>query len=165
MLDFAQLCILAAFILAVFSIQGYRLIAAVLFVNFMLFEAAASTALQESGYPLHATYAIIAGVTVLILRYLKASPALFVIMFLFSVYNLFVVIDYQLHKQFGFTLGFYDNFIPIARANMVIELLFMFLISKGSAYVWNLFKPDSKYHYFIDRFFSDRFRMGSKRLA
>lgn len=165
MLDFAQFCILTAFILAVFSIRGYRLIAFVLFINFMAFEAVASTGLRELGYPLHAVYTVIAGLTVLALRYLRASPALFVIMFLFSLYNLLVVVDYKLYEHFGSTVGFYDNFIPVARANMVIELLFMFLISKGGAYVWNLFKPDRKYHYLIDRFFSDCWRMGHKGLV
>ena len=164
-LDFAQICILTAFILAVFSIQGYRLIAAVLFVNFMAFEAAASTGLQELGYPLHAAYVIISGLTVVALVYLKASPPLYVIMFLFSVYNLLIVIEYPMYDYFGFTVGFYDNFIPVARANMAIELLFMFLISKGSAYVWSKFRPNRKYHYFIDRFFSDSWRMGHKRLV
>jgi len=169
MLDFAQVCILTAFILAVFSIRGYRLIAMVLFVNFMVFEASANTILKALGdapaWPLHAVYATLSGLTVLALVYLKASPPLYFIMFLYSVYNLVVVIEYPLYDSFGFTLGFHDNFIPIARAQMIIELLFMFLISKGSAYVWSKFRPNSKYHYFIDRFFSDCWRMGHKRLA
>jgi len=165
MLDFAQVCILTAFILAVFSIQGYRLIATVLFVNFMLFKAAALSPLQELGYPLHVAYVIISGLTVVALVRLKTSPPLYVIMFLFSVYNLLVVIEYPMYDYFGYTIGFYDNFIPVARANMIIELIFMFLISKGSAYVWSMFRPDRKYHYFIDRFFSHSWRMGSKRLA
>lgn len=165
MIDFAQLCILAAFILAAFSIQGYRLIATVLFANFMAFEAAASTGLQELGAPLHVAYVIISGLTVVALVHLKASPPLYVIMFLFSVYNLMIVIEYPMYDYFGFTVGFYDNFIPVARANMIIELLFMFLISKGSAYVWSLFRPNSKYNYFIDRFFSDCWRVGHKGLV
>jgi len=169
MLDFAQFCILTAFLLAVFSIQGYRLIATVLFVNFMLFEAVATTMLNAWGnaatVPLHAAYTVIAGLTVLALVHLKASPPLYVIMFLFSVYNLVIVIEFPFYDYFGFTLGFHDNFISVARANMIFELTFMFVISKGPAYVWSKFRPNRKYHYFIDRFFSHSWRMGSKRLA
>lgn len=165
MLDFAQFCILTAFILAVFSIRGYRLIATTLFVNFMAFELAAATTLQELGYPLHVAYVLISGLTVGVLVRLRASAPLFAIMFLFSMYNLFVVIEYPMKAYLGFTVGFHNNFIPVARANMIVELLFMFLISKGPAYVWNLFRPNSKYNYFVDRFFSDCFRMGFQRLA
>jgi len=169
MIDFDQACILIAWFLAVFSIPGYRLIAMVLFVNFMAFEIAAVNILEAldgaKAWPLYAVYAVISGLTVLALRYLKASVPLFVIMFLFSVYNLMVVIEYPLYDTFGFTLGFHSNFTIVAKANMIIELLFMLLISKGSAYVWSIFKPDSKYHYFIDRFLSDSFRMGNERLV
>jgi len=169
MLSFSDFCILAAFLSAVFSIRGYHLIATVLFVNFLLPKAAANIILPildgDEAWPLHAVYAFMAGLTVLILRYLKASPPLYIIMFLFSVYNFVIVIEYPLYDHYGFTLGFHDNFIPIARGQMAIELLFMFLISKWSAYVWSMFKPNRKYNYFIDRFLSHSWRMGSKRLA
>lgn len=168
-LDFAQICILAAFILAVFSIHGYRLIAMVLFVNFMLFEAVATTMINALGddvtLPLHAAYVIMSGLTVLVLVYLKAPPPLYVIMLLYSVYNLLIVMEFPFYDYFGFTIGFHDIFKPVARTQMIIELLFMLLVSKGPAYVWNKFRPDSKYHYFIDRVFSNCWRMGSKRLA
>lgn len=168
-IDFAESCILIAALLSVFAIAGYRLIALLLFVNFLAFEASARGILDlldgDKAWPLHAVYAVLAGLTVLILRYLRASPPLYVIMFLFSVYNLIVVIEYPLYENFGFTLGFHNNFIAVARANMVFELLFMFLISKGSAYVWSLFKPNSNYNHTIDRFLSHSWRMGSKRLA
>lgn len=167
--DFAQVCILTAFILSVFTIEGYRLIATTIFVNFLVYEAAAINILEAldgaRAWPLHAVYCVISGLTVWVLVRLRASPPLFVITLLFSVYNLFVVIDYLLYDYFSFTLGFHDNFKPVARTQMVIELLFMFLISKWSAYVWNMFRPDRKYHYFIDRFLSDCFRMGNKGLV
>ena len=168
-LDFAQVCILAAFVLAVFSIRGYRLIATILFINFMLFEAFAVTMIEALGdkvtLPLHMVYVVISGLTVLTLVYLRASPALYTIMLLYSVYNLMIVIEFPFFDRFGFALGIHDNFKPVARTQMAIELLFMLLISKWSAYVWNKFRPNSKYHYFIDRFFSDCWRMGGKRLV
>lgn len=171
MLDFDQWCILIAFLLAVSSIQGYRLISATIFLNFMITEAAAVGILNALGgpegdpaWPLYAAYALISGITILILRYLLASPVLYVIMFLYSLYNLFAVIEFPLYKHVQFS-WFNENRESIAQAQMVIELSFMFLMSKVPAYVWNLFKPDNKYHYFIDRFLSDSFRMGGARLA
>lgn len=168
-LDFAQVCILTAFVLAVFSIRGYRLIAMVLFVNFMLFEAFAVTMIEALGddvtLPLHVGYVIISGLTIVALVHLRASPPLYVIMFFYSVYNLAIVIEFPFYDYFGFTLGIHDNFKPIARTQMVIELLLMLLISKLSAYVWNKFRPNRKYHYFVNRICSDCFRMGHKRLV
>ncbi len=171
MLDFDQYYILAAFVLAVFSIQGYRLIATVLFINFMLTEAVAIIILDALGgpqgdkaWPLYTAYCVISGFTAIALVYLKAPPPLFVIMFAYSVYNLFVVIEYPLYIYAQFD-WFNENRESVARGQMTIELLFMFLISKGSAYVWSLFKPNSNYHYIIDRFLSHSWRMGSKRLA
>jgi len=174
MLDFDQVCILIAWLLAVFSIKGYRLIATVLLLNFMVTEAVAITILEALGgpegdpaWPLYAAYVVISGLTILVLRYLRASPAFYVIMLLYSLYNLWVVIEFPLYSYFQsdwFKL-FNNNRKSIAEAQMIIELLYMFLISQGGAYVWNKFKPNRKYHYFIDRFFSDSFRMGDKRLA
>lgn len=171
MLDFDQACILIAFGLAVFSIQGYRLIATVLFVNFMVTEAVAITILKalggtegEPAWPLYSAYIVISGLTILVLRYLRASPAFYAIMFLYTLYNLAVVIEFPLNNYFQFK-WFNENRESVAQAQMVIELTFMFLISKGSAYVWNKFRPDRKYHYFIDRICSDCWRMGHKRLV
>ncbi|MCZ6898327.1 MAG: hypothetical protein O7D95_06460 [Betaproteobacteria bacterium] len=171
MLDFDQWYILAAFILAVFSIKGYRLIATVLFVNFMISEAAAISILKALGgpegdpaWPLYATFSAISMATAAALVYLKASPPLYVIMLLYSGYNLLAVIEFPMF-QYVEIKWFNDNRESVAEAQMTIELTFMFIICKGPAYVWSLFKPDSKYHYFIDRFFSHSFRMGSKRLA
>jgi len=171
MLDFDQVCILIAFVLAVFSIKGYRLIAAVLFVNFMITEAFAVAILNALGgpegdpaWPLYATYCGISGITVLVLRYLKAYPPLYVIMFLYAVYNLFAVIEFHSYDYLEIK-WFNDHRESVAQAQMIIELSFMFLISKGSAYVWSMFKPNSNYNYIIDRFLSHSWRMGSKRLA
>jgi len=171
MLDFDQVCILIAFILAVASIQGYRLIATTLFLNFMITEAAAKAILRALGgpegdpaWPLYSAYVVISGITILFLRYLKASPALYAIMLLYAVYNLLVVIEFPLNDYVKFK-WFNENRKSVAEAQMIIELSFMFMISRVGTYVWSLFKPDSKYNYFIDRFFSDCFRMGSARLV
>lgn len=174
MLDFDQVCILIAFGLAVISIRGYRLIAATLFINFMVTEAVAITILEALGgpegdpaWPLYSAYVVISGLTILVLRYLRASPAFYVIMFLYLLYNLYCVIEFPLFNYFqsGWFKLANNNRQSVAEAQMIIELLFMFLISNWSAYVWNKFKPNRKYHYFIDRICSDCWRMGHKRLA
>lgn len=171
MLDFDQVCILIAFVLAAFSLKGYRLIATVLLLNFMITEAFAIAILKALGgpegdpaWPLYTTYVVISFFTILVLRYLRASPAFYTIMFLYSLYNIIVVIEFPLNNYVEFK-WFNNNRESVAQAQMIIELLFMFLISHGGAYVWSKFRPNRKYHYFIDRICSDCWRMGSKRLA
>jgi uncharacterized membrane protein YuzA (DUF378 family) len=164
-LDFDQITIVVAAILAALSLRQFRIINIVLLLNFILFEITSHYILAAlDGKPamiLHAAYVLIGGLTVISLVKLKASPPLFVTAFLFSVYNLSIVSEFVF---FG-SVGFHDNFIVVAQAQMIIELLIMFLMSRGGLYVCRGLYPKSNYIHFVDRFFRSGIRVFNRGIA
>ena len=154
-----------AVILTAVSLRQFRLINVVLLLNFSAFYFSSIYILEAlNGKPamiLHATYVLIGGLTVISLVILKASPPLFVTSFLFSVYNLSIVSEFIF---FG-SIGFHDNFIVVAQAQMIIELLIMFLMGSGGLYVCRGLYPKSNYIHLIDRFFRSSVRLDGQGLA
>lgn len=163
-LDFAQSCIIIATILVALSISKYRLIALTILINFIAFELSARYMLDllngAPSWPLHAVYILISGLTIICLVKLGASRLLYSVMFLFSLYNFFILFEFIWHP-----IGFHDNYVITARVQMIFELVFMILMSRVASYVWDKFKPDNNYNYFIDRLFISSFRVGFTRLA
>ena len=159
MFDLDYIFIAVAAILAALSLQQFRLINIVLLLNCILFEITSHYILEAlNGKPamiLHAVYVLIGGLTVISLVKLKASPPLFVTSFLFSVYNLSIVSEFV----FIGSVGFHDNFIVVAQAQMVIELLLMFLMSWGGFYVCRGLYPKSNYIHIVNRFFRSSVRV------
>ena len=164
MLDFSFVCITLAVVFSTYSIEKYRVVSLLLLINFIYFKVFAGLiSVHQSQLPEEAThmvYMLISGLTVVGLVKLKSFLPLYTLMACFSLYNFLIILEYR----FG-AFGFHANFVPIARAQMVIELLIMFAISKGGRYVWRAFNDDRDYHYFIDRLFAVCFRLGSKRMA
>ncbi len=165
MADFDQYCIAVAAILAALSLRQFRLINFIMFVNFALFYIASYYILEAlNGKPamiLHAVYVLISGLTVGLLVELKASLALYVTTFLFSLYNLSIVGEYT---YFG-SVGFFDNFKVVAHSQMIIELLVMFITGVGGLYVYRGLRPKSDYIRTIDRFFRIGPRLGIEGLS
>lgn len=167
-LDFAQYCIIIATILVALSISKYRLITLTILINFIAFELSARYILEllngAPSWPLHAVYILISGVTIICLVKLSASRFLYSVMFLFSLYNFFILFEFIWHP-----VGFHANYVITARVQMIFELIFMILMSRIASYVWDKFKPNDNdndnYNYFIDRLFISRFRLGLTRLA
>ena len=165
MFDFDQYCIAVAALFAALSLRQFWLINIVLLLNFLAFYITSHYILEAlDGKPamiLHAVYVLIGGVTVISLVKLKAAPPLFVTSFLFSVYNLSIVSEFV----FIGSVGFHDNFIIVAQAQMVIELLLMFLMSWGGLYVCRGLYSKSNYIHLIDRFFRSGVRVCSRSIA
>jgi hypothetical protein len=161
-LDFDQSCVLLAAFLAATAIKRYRVICLVVFLNFALFEFLSSPILVAldgaEAWPLHAVYVVVGGLTVAVLAKLGCTRFVYWAIFLFSVYNLAIISEYK----WG-SIGFHDNFTVIARCQMVIELLSMLIMNKGSRYVWAQLHTDRSYNYLVDRIFINRFRLGFKR--
>lgn len=163
-MDFAQSCILIAAILAVISIPGYRLISLVMLINFIAHDVVAYYTLlalnSAPSWPLHALNILISGLTIILLVKLGANKSLYFAIFLYSLYNYVVICEFIIAP-----VGFHVYYIPVARAQMILELLFMILISKVGRYAFHKINPFGNYRYLIDCIFADRFRMGFKRLA
>jgi len=160
-IDLDQIFIAVAAIFAALSLRQFRLISIVLLLNFVLFNITQHYILAAlGGKPamiLHAAYVLIGGLTVISLVKLKASPPLFITSFLFSVYNLSIVSEFVF---FG-SIGFHDNFIAVAKTQMVIELLIMFMMSRGGLYVCRRLYSKSDYIHIVDRFFRSGLRLGN----
>jgi len=164
-IDFDQICVAVAVILAALSLRQFRMINMLLALNFTLFELSSHFILSFlAGRPsmiLHAIYVLIGGLTVISLVKLKSAPPLFITTFLFSVYNLAIVSEFV----FLGSLGFHDNFEIVARTQMIIELLIMCLTGVGGLYVFRGLLPKSNYIHRINELFRSSVRMGGKRLA
>ena len=163
-MDFAQGCILTAAILAAVALPGYRLISIVMFVNFIAHDVMAHYMLialdGAKSWPLHALNVLISGGTIFVLIKLGASRYLYSAIFLYALYNYAVLCEFIM-----WPIGFHANYVYVARVQMLLELLFMTLISEIGKYVWNRLRPSHNYLYLIDRVFADRFRLGLERLA
>jgi hypothetical protein len=159
-LDFDQISIVVAVILTAFSLRQFRLINLVMLANFALFNITAHYLIpllsDKPAMILHAAYVLIGGITVISLVKLKASPPLFITSLLFSVYNLSIVSEFI---YFG-PLGLHGNFAAVAKAQIIIELLIMFLMSRGGLYVCRGLYTEPNYIHFVDRFFKSGLRMG-----
>ncbi len=157
-MDFTQACILIAAVLAALSIPRYRLIALVIFFNFVIGYLTAIKVLEildgAKAWPLHALYIIISGLTIITLLKLGGSMLLNSALFAFSLYNLAIIFEF-----IGSGVGFHANYVVVARVQMVVELLFLLSMSKVVLYGWNRFKPTNSYSYFLDRLFASRFSL------
>lgn len=165
MIDFDHICILVAVILAAISMRQFRLVNLLLLSNFILFELAAYFILPIlAGRPsmiLHAVYVVIGGLTVISLVKLKASPPLFLATFLFSVYNLGTVGEFIFYGS----VGFHANFESIAKAQMIIELLIMFLMGVGGLYVFRGLYSKSDYIHSVNKLFRVSPRLGYQGIS
>ena len=160
-IDFDQSCVLLSAILTLTAVKRYRLICLVLFFNFALSEFSANSILDyldgRPSWPLHAVYALISGLTVMALSRMGCTK------FLYWAIYLFAIINYVIISEFIWgSIGFHDNFAMIAKSQMVIELMSMLIMNKGSRYVWAQLNSDRSYVYIVDRIFVNRFRLGFK---
>jgi len=163
--DLDQIFIAVAALFAAMSLRQFRLINIVLLLNFVLFNITSHyilAALEDKpAMILHAVYVLIGGLTVMSLVKLKASPPIYITSFLFSVYNLSIVSEFVF---FG-SIGFHDNFIAVAKTQMVIELLIMFITGVGGLYVCRGLYSKSNYIRFINEFFRSGTWLGNQRLT
>lgn len=143
------------------SLRQFRIINIIMLVNFGLFALADKLAGVDQLMILHAAYLLVGGLTVISLVTLKASPPLFITTFLFSLYNLGVISEIVFFGQGEI----YNNFVVVAQAQMIIELLIMFMMSWGGLYVFRRLYSKSNYIHLVDRFFRSGVRLDGQRLA
>ena len=157
MLDFDQITIAVAVLFTALSLRQFRIINIVILVNFGLFALADKLASIDQLMILHTSYVIISGLTVVSLVKLKASPPLYVTIFLFSLYNLGIISEIALFGQGEI----YNNFVVVAQSQMIIELLIMFITGVGGLYVCRRLYSKSDYIHIVDRFFRSGLRLGN----
>jgi hypothetical protein len=164
MLDFDQICILIAAALAVFSIKRYRYPSLILLAGFIGFEVAHNTIeMYQSFLPEHTTqtvYCLILGLIIVALSKYGGFAPLCVLLSVYCLYCFFIVAEFQ----YG-SLGLHDKFKSVGRAVMTLELLSMLSISGIGKYAWNRFNKSGNYTYMLDRFYANRFRLGSQGLV
>lgn len=163
-MDFAQSCILVASLLAATSLKGCRLIALVMLLNFVVHDVTAKYVLEilngAPSWPLHALNILISGATIFALVKLGANRLLYSAIFTYAIYNYSVICEFIISP-----VGFHANYIPFARIQMIIELIFMALIGYSGNYVYKIFRPRSNYSDFVSRVFTNRIRLGSQGVA
>lgn len=165
MFEFDVFCIMIAAVLAAFSVQRFRKISLLLLINFIYFYVAAGiVGIHQSELPnntLHSVYLALSGLTIVALVILGSYWPLFMLMFVYSLYNYCILLEYE----FG-GMGFHENFVAFARAQMCIELIVMLLMSAGCRHAWNRINPTYNYDNFVNSLFGcDTRRVGSERLV